>query len=856
MADLDPQMQTVGQIYGLKINIGDENFGISGDLIPCSFRDLWSSIEDSPDIVQSFSAVYQSVLKLKTFSPGQSPFLNECVPFVERSKQDGLYPNGSLTLVIRLDNYKRDDALEDWRFGDVQGYIEPWLPGSPQQMDAQRVMYPIKADDTKDAYFRLQRDEQGKHSIFVYLANSLRRQKDLSYKAQGELFLAILPEGHSVIGGFKTEVIASIPYQKANWEKDTGAIFEVSIPEYQVERVNSMPLGIISTNRLGANSVLLCERKNGIFCHADIFTYRLNPDETQFVEFYVTKFGRRLPNADVVIGYDNTSMCTTGETDGGPIPGKPASALIINGTCGDDDIGYGFSTVAKTGPDGVAVVSLTGGDTGNPREYIDGQVYGLRYDYGRELPPLSPTATPSNNINVLVHDRYHAPERPTWLSDVYPHFKQFANLYPCMRTIVSLDDFGSVVARRESLIRVFSVPLDDPSYMPIPRDLSKAKREMFLKWLKDVNTDDGSPEFGIPLYMDITSKADLGKALQTVIELEHGTLPPYLTALYSIKRGTNQYIADAILDVCLEEMLHFAIACNIMNAVGFRPGINKIGFVPKFPGPLPGGLRTGLILRLRKCSKEQLASFMEVEAPYQNKLPDKSDVSAVSGNLHSNMYTIAFLYEKIEKSLKILEANGEITFPAHGGDPENLKNQVTGPWPGKLVPIMTLEDALNSIEMIKEQGEGASPSDPSDGTIDPETGLPMLAHYFKFAEIVKGRRIVSGKDGGFSYTGPKIELDTDGIYNMQDDPNLKLLPIGSKARERMEAFCRKYQTLLNGLHDTFNGEPEFLDQTLSSMYQLTLFAKPLMEMPAINPDGTPKKDGTTVGVSFEVPYTD
>lgn len=62
-----------------------------------------------------------------------------------------------------------------------------------------------------------------------------------------------------------------------------------------------------------------------------------------------------------------------------------------------------------------------------------------------------------------------------------------------MRTILLVGDFCSVVSQHELLIRMFNVPLDDPSYMPIPRDLSNAKREMFINWIKKVNKDEISP---------------------------------------------------------------------------------------------------------------------------------------------------------------------------------------------------------------------------------------------------------------------------------------------------------------------------------------------------------------------------
>src|SRR5580700_11430191 len=86
--------------------------------------------------------------------------------------------------------------------------------------------------------------------------------------------------------------------------------------------------------------------------------------------------------------------------------------------------------------------------------------------------------------------------------------------------------------------------------------------------------------FMIRLQTDVTSKLNstaegLRSALQNAIELEHSTIPPYLYALYSLKPGTNKEIAAIIRSVVLEEMLHMALVCNVLNAVGGSPLIDS-----------------------------------------------------------------------------------------------------------------------------------------------------------------------------------------------------------------------------------------------------------------------------------------
>jgi hypothetical protein len=52
-----------------------------------------------------------------------------------------------------------------------------------------------------------------------------------------------------------------------------------------------------------------------------------------------------------------------------------------------------------------------------------------------------------------------------------------------MRPIVDLSDFASVKAMRDLIKQVLSVPMTDPRYMPVNRDLSKAKQIMIPRWL-------------------------------------------------------------------------------------------------------------------------------------------------------------------------------------------------------------------------------------------------------------------------------------------------------------------------------------------------------------------------------------
>src|SRR5277367_4613490 len=144
----------------------------------------------------------------------------------------------------------------------------------------------------------------------------------------------------------------------------------------------------------------------------------------------------------------------------------------------------------------------------------------------------------------------------------------------------------------------------------------------------------------------------LRRALQKAIELEHATIPPYLYALYSLKPGTNLEIAGVIKSIVLQEMLHMSLDCNILNAIGGSPEIDAPCFVPKYPGPLPGGVESDLTVTLAPFSKQQVKDvFMVIEEPED---PLKFPVRNFAAMPPEKQETIGQFYGKIIEQIEYL----------------------------------------------------------------------------------------------------------------------------------------------------------------------------------------------------------
>jgi hypothetical protein len=332
---------------------------------------------------------------------------------------------------------------------------------------------------------------------------------------------------------------------------------------------------------------------------------------------------------------------------------------------------------------------------------------------------------------------------------------------------------------------------------------------------------------GVIRGIEAASSADeLGVYLQNAVELEHSTIPPYLTAMFSLRAGTNAQIAQFIRRIVMDEMLHLTIAANILIAIGGSPSINQPEFVPSYPGPLPmniGDLQVGIEPFSIGLVKE---TFMEIEEP-----EDPIPVKVVEDRAAPAFATIGEFYDAIKAQTHKL---GPSIFVKTGAPPQVVSAKWFGPH--KLFPIDGVEAACRAIDLIKLEGEGTS--------VDPFESPGAPAHYYRFGEIAAGRQIVKRKKG-FAYAGKPVLFDPAGVWPLR--PNCKIADFakGTQARTRIEAFAYNYGALLNALHQTFNGDPALLDTAIGLMYDLRVAAV------ALTQTDTGDGSGQTVGPSFE-----
>ena len=250
--------------------------------------------------------------------------------------------------------------------------------------------------------------------------------------------------------------------------------------------------------------------------------------------------------------------------------------------------------------------------------------------------------------------------------------------------------------------------------------------------------------------MAISNLDSLRKHLQWAIELEHATLPPYMTALYSIKEGTNVESVEVIKSVFLEEMLHIALAANILNAIGGSPKFDYEGLIATYPTPLPHG-DGSFEVDMTKFTPEAIKSFLNIERP------GEADAEPLGENYHS----IGQFYAAISEGLRTCsEALGEDK--VFCGDPARQLTAETTYYggAGHLISVTDLASAEAAMIEIVEQGEGLDHSSIFDGDknmFHPER--EEVGHYFRFQEILKGQSYQAGDTAESGPTGEKFIVD-------------------------------------------------------------------------------------------------
>ena len=488
MVDLDPQQQSVSEIWGLEVRLTDDSnkhFFVS-DYRVAPFMDLWRRQSGSTQGDQTLASQYQSVLENVVWSDtANSPLLDA----LARASSNGL-----LSIKFNVFGYKLDSTAPDFTLGRIIGTIGAASQDEPATFSLGRHMMAdlsqVVTPDQGIYNFQCVVDDE-KKTVTADLGNALPIvDGDGKLANVGELHFAVL-KSDSLRGGADVEaddveIIGPVDYQTPGWYDKTAGIVTLSYADHAgvKKTISDHPLALVVSDG-NDYRILIRESVDGLYVRADQFVHRLNPGEAASVDLYATQYGRPL-SSYVQLSANNAMI-------GGGGSGKPLKPPVPIPTVGMPNDAIAYPPTIQTDDAGKASFDIRVSEKGpgTPRKYISNQVYGIGYQISSL--PTTYLANPWLFVSVLAFDRLEIPDAPTWHDDIKPILTQYGNLYPIMsKHLVDLADYDSVVAHSELLQLAFGLPIPDPNYMPVTRDMSAAQTKMLLQWFDNPGSD-GKP---------------------------------------------------------------------------------------------------------------------------------------------------------------------------------------------------------------------------------------------------------------------------------------------------------------------------------------------------------------------------
>lgn len=365
----------------------------------------------------------------------------------------------------------------------------------------------------------------------------------------------------------------------------------------------------------------------------------------------------------------------------------------------------------------------------------------------------------------------------------------------------------------------------------------------------------------------IETREDLHYYLQVALQLEHATIPPYITALYSLRPGANLDASSMLRVVAIEEMLHLTLAANLLNAVDGCPNLKADDFIPDYPTYLPSG-QDDFMVGLEKFSEDAVKTFLQVERPAERPEPDeryavhegiwfvkqkhlsKSRSGARRGLLptfimedehgeetHLHFHSIGEFYEAIRNGLcRLASELGECELFC--GDP----SKQVGPeyyysGGGEIHVVTDLETAKDAIDLISGQGEGFA-----GGIYDNEA---ELSHFYRFQQIMLGKYYQEG-DEPESPSGGPVNVDWDAVFPCKSNAKVADFQQSEELARAAKVFNAYYKQFLWLVHDAFNGQPERLIPAVGEMFNIREAAQGLIRNPI------PGLPGTNAAPTFQM----
>ena len=513
IVDLDPYIQMASALWGMRIALTDgAKVVMSAELETTSFRDLYfGRLSDGGQTVQgSPGASARFTGKLKNIYWDASAQKSGVLAALQRRAQaDG---GDGLTLSLLTYGYQRDPTLDDRTFGVVVGTLGWREKSEPAMFAPGRRFAPIITDPSNPfsnalGFGYMNAAVSGDRSVATVdlgMALPLQRMADKQIELQdfGPIKVVVMKNPDTVVnnGGKlvvttgsaegpvtadQYELVGTVAdYAISNWLMTNGGIVDfANISAAARTLLVDHPLALVISKN-GAEQIVVRETAGGIWLRADDFVHRVDTVTDGWVDasatLYAMQYGLPFDKAPIAVSLGPRGQPQVGGSLSNEVnaPQAPVNDMNFPPEC------VYVSPALTSNAAGEAVVSFDFADPGNPRHYIDGQIYEFHYGFAADATGGLSSMPLWETIVFHVRDAFDPPAVPSWATDLAPIFVQYANLYPAMsRGLFNFADYSTVAAHAQVLLFAFTRPIEDPNYMPVSRDLSSGKIAMITNWL-------------------------------------------------------------------------------------------------------------------------------------------------------------------------------------------------------------------------------------------------------------------------------------------------------------------------------------------------------------------------------------
>ncbi len=514
IADLDPSMQFRSELYGLWIYVEIEGGGgFYGYLEVPQLRDLWfGRTNGGVDGNQVAVGIWHQRLTKIVFQDPASPS-----PVYDALKAQAAY---GLDVKLTVDLFQTRGARmsnpgNEFGYGRMVMTIGPAGADDPMQIVPGHCLYstmltPPELDKCITAASTREAGEEAAKEKKSYACNRTdARVVDLGHKSYVLIDLGgTFPLKEELVDGrcgyfdIDEDVVVnfsrmarggykSLSNGKLNLKQYTtlgddlaalkNCVWPVDAGVIQIE-LTSAEREVLSPGflhiRWGIGPVL-GENPDGSYVNADIASRRMSPNDEVTIDIYVYKCGE--PQNAFPEGFDWFKYVVEYYYT------SPTQNFAKTKNCPTQDFSFDEPTLGEK-PGCFRLTVRTGNQVELPsiRKPMDSQLYLLagfadgRFvgEYNQVGPPPPPL------ITLLFWQDWMVKANPTWEDDIGPILKNYVRLYPGMASILNIGDEETVKANAQNLIDHFNYAKDDPSYMPVVRDMSPKTVEMICNWLK------------------------------------------------------------------------------------------------------------------------------------------------------------------------------------------------------------------------------------------------------------------------------------------------------------------------------------------------------------------------------------